>query len=75
MEHKLNPCPFCGEENEIEVIRNETHCIGHGDYVKESYVVCHNCRATGPIYDDWDYPEDKTETLAIEAWNSRAKEV
>ena len=74
MKHKLKPCPFCGEKDQLEVINNKTHCIGHGDYVKVSYIVCHKCHSTGPTFDDWDYPHGDRKTMAIATWNARARE-
>jgi Lar family restriction alleviation protein len=56
----LNPCPFCGEAEEIEVCVNKEETL--------TYVECGNCGTCGPLY----YSTSKDmEKMAKSAWNRR----
>ena len=60
MPNKLNPCPFCGDEN-----TDTWDKIGaNGRTVFSAY--CEECKCEGPI--------SSTKEEAIEAWNRRAEE-
>ena len=62
MEHKLNPCPFCGGEALLESVRDGIH------------VFCRGCGAEGPPK----YHAPKSIAIAaeraVEAWNKAAAE-
>lgn len=67
---KLKPCPFCGGE----AAHKRTHvCFGHGDYGEAYFVVCLDCGAKGPGFDDYIVqPYEILAQKAAEAWNRRA---
>lgn len=55
---ELKPCPFCGE----------TKSFGLGKYNERWRVVCNNCDAEGPNYNE-------TKQQAIDAWNKRGTDL
>ena len=57
---ELAPCPFCGEEDRVELGRDYTQV--DGDYM----VFCLECAAQGP--------HDLNETQAVMKWNARKNE-
>lgn len=65
---QLKPCPFCGGKPYVTTIK-ET--VRHGVYVITSFVSCPQCTANGPGKDNWDFPNEDREQLAIDAWNKR----
>jgi Lar family restriction alleviation protein len=65
MNDKLNPCPFCGELEDLVIV--EGAIINEGDSREDlfwrRYVECQNCGAIGP------YADNRRE--ARKAWNER----
>ena len=60
MPKKLKPCPFCYEENDLDVWERQ------GFFTKKPWsVICNFCGAQGP--------EAESEEKAVEAWNRRAE--
>lgn len=67
----MDNCPFCGKE---PVFKDEIECWGHGDYSHAARVICSKCGATGPSFDDIDFPiVEMRRNMAICAWNNRKK--
>ena len=64
---KKEPCPFCGAKRNLVVVDV------YPDALK--FVECENCGALGPqsVVINGDLYDTITKTLAIQAWNSRAK--
>lgn len=56
----LKPCPFCGEESDLKMLR---HPSGMASYPEWVHVHCVGCGADG----SWEW----TEEGAAEAWNTR----
>lgn len=54
-------CPFCGEQNDVEVAE-----IEHDKFIKY-YIKCNSCESTGPI--------QSTKDKAFEDWNVRSLNV
>ncbi len=68
---ELKPCLLCGGEAAHE---RKHVCFGHGDYGYEYYIVCLNCRAKGPAFDDYIVqPPEILAQKAADAWNRRAE--
>ena len=67
----LHYCPFCGGKG--KVVKNKV-CAGHGDFYTKFYVVCDECNAKGPSFNDYmKYLTEKDlEAMAIKGWNRRA---
>ena len=66
MTEKLEPCPFCKNEegqhrDALDVLQDE-----YGD---EWYVYCGHCGARGPVYVNSKWTRSRE--LAVEAWNAR----
>ena len=59
VEPELKPCPFCGEKDDLTVMR-----------LGASFVRCLSCDAAGPIA--YAHSEKTAEHRAIELWNHRA---
>lgn len=52
----IDPCPFCGEPNDLEVDNSDTN--------SSTWVICHGCGARGAIM--------KSHEQAVSEWNRRA---
>ncbi len=65
MTKKLKACPFCEEENCIELKHDGD--VGH---IGPTQVQCENCGAIGPTWEVVDLPEGKRKDAAlVAAWN------
>lgn len=58
--NELKPCPFCGEESDLEIDHFLTYSKLHPDLYEVHCVICGGCGGGG-----WTTEE------AIEAWNTR----
>jgi len=58
---ELEPCPFCGEKEELETVATDLF-----DEWSDSAIRCSNCGAKGPPCSTWPKAE--------ECWNNRVKE-
>ena len=69
-EENLLPCPFCGGEAELSY----EYELGQGYCIKEYYVKCSSCGASGGDVSQYFHngTEAELKKLAIEKWNMRA---
>lgn len=66
VEIDLSPCPFCGEETNLNVIHN-TNCFGNGR--SRDFVECKVCNSHGPCVND-NFGGDNR-LACIKLWNMR----
>ncbi|WP_270820453.1 Lar family restriction alleviation protein [Aeromonas sp. Y311-2] len=84
---KIHPCPFCGQQEEIEVVSLERQDLAlnkHGKIRRYAYlkdvVQCGECGARGPTahnHTSGDLPltqefEQESRNTAVLLWNARA---
>ena len=67
-ENELKPCPFCGGKAEF---KSSVNCWGHGEYIKEHYVMCTECFAHGRTESEYGMEADECIAKCKESWNRR----